>query len=196
MAAVATNRVVAEFYYGIDFPSDWADKPTTMITAGLAHERVASVIVLLDADERPLAACWQLDGCDEKFVRIDPDAGDQDDLLSELDDDLAYQSRRDTGHSELYATLLWEPNEVPLALGTVVHRIVFMHGRYMSEWGWNVATRDLVAKAPGLVLVTRSNSTGLALPVPVDTDAMHREMGDDAETTYVVLPASPSLDGK
>ena len=195
MAAVATNRVVAEFYRGIDFPPDWTDKPTTMITAGLAHERAASVIVLLDAGGRPLAACWQLGGCNEKFVRVDPEGGNQDDLLSGLNDDLAHQSRRDTGHTDLYATLLWEPDGVPVTQGTVVHRIVFTRGRYFSSWGWNVASRELVAKAPGLLLVTRRNSTGLALPVPTDADAIRREVGDDDETTYVVLPAPPSWDG-
>ena len=194
MAADATNRVVAEFYRGIDFPPDWAEHPTGAIGVGLAHERVASAIVLLDADEHPLAACWQLDGGDEKFVRIPSDGSAVDDLLAGLNDDLAYQSHRDTGHAELYATLLWEPASLRPDQGIDVHppRGGSFFDPIFEARGWSVATNELVAKASSLLLVTRQNTTGLALPVPTDAAAIHHDVGDGDEVTYVVLP-TPSV---
>lgn len=194
MPDVATARVVAEFYRGIDFPPDWADNPTATITAGLAHERMASVIVLINKDEQPLAACWQLDGCDEKFVRIGADGAAPDNLLAGLDDDLAYQSRRDTGHADLYATLLWEPESLQPDQGIDVRPPPsgswFDPNAY--ERGWSVATGELVAKASNLLLVTRKNTTGLSLPVPANAAEMHQDVGDDGGTTIVVLP-TPSV---
>lgn len=187
-------RVVAEFYRGIDFPPDWADNPTTTITAGLAHERMASVIVLLNRDEQPLAACWQLDGCDEKSVSIGTDGTSADNLLAGLNDDLAYQSQRDTGHSELYATLLWEPDSLTTEQGTIVHPPDCgpFFDPLAEERGWGVATNELVAKASNLLLVTRKNTTGLSLPVPANAAEMHQDVGDDGGATIVVLP-TPSV---
>lgn len=198
MAAVATNRVIAEFYHGIDFPPGWAGHPTNFIGVGLARERVFSVTVLLDARDNPLAACWQAAGEAEKFVRIRFDDGIEDDLLDELDDDLADQSHNATGQANLFATMLWEPQSLRADQGIDVHPP--RHGSFFDpiaeERGWNVATRELVAKASNVLLVTRRNTTGLALPVPADTDAIHRDVGDDDDgTSYVVLPATSVLQG-
>jgi hypothetical protein len=81
MAAIATNRVVAEFYRGVDFPSEWAEHPTHSIGVGLARNRVFSAIILLNASDQPLAACWQAGDGNEQFVHIRFDTGVEDNLL-------------------------------------------------------------------------------------------------------------------
>lgn len=192
MAAVATNRVVAEFYQGIDFPSDWAERPTDFIGVGLARDRVFSVTVLLDENDQPLAACWQAAGENEQFVRIRFDDGVEDDLLDGLNDEMATKSEQVTGHSDLFATMLWEPGGLRPDQGIDVHPP--RYGRFFDpiaeEQGWNIATRELVARASDLLLVTRQNGTGLSLPVPANAEEMHRDMGDDSGNTFVVLPTT------
>lgn len=192
MAAVATNRVVAEFYHGIDFPSDWAEHPTGFIGVGLARKRVYSVAVLLDASDRPLAACWQAEGENEQFVRIRFDDGVEDDLLDGLNDEMATKSEQVTGHSGLFATMLWEPESLQPEQGIDVHppRTGSFFDPIAEERGWSVATRELVARASDLLLVTRQNATGLSLPVPANAEAIHRDMGDGNGRTFVVLPAA------
>lgn len=198
MAAVATNRVVAEFYRGIDFPTDWATHPTNFIGVGLARDRVFSVTVLLDTDDQPLAACWQVAGQDEQFVRIRFDDGVEDDLLDGLNDEMAKQSEQVTGHSDLFATMLWEPESLRSDQGIDVHppRYGPFFDPIAEERGWNVATRELVAKASELLLVTRQNTTGLSLPVPSNAGGIHRDVADNEGDTFVVLPATQSRDRK
>lgn len=192
MAAVATNRVVADFYQGIDFPSDWAEHPTRSISVGLAENLVLSVVVLLDADDHPLAACWQAAGGNEQFVRIRFDDGVEEDLLDGLDDAMATRSEQATGRSDLFATMLWDPESLRPDQGIEVRPP--RHGRFFDpiaeERGWNVATRELVARASELLLVTRQNTTGLSLAVPANAEEMHRDIGDGSGHTFVVLPAT------
>ena len=191
MAAVATNRVVAEFYQGIDFPSDWAEHPTHSIGAGLARNLVLSVVVLLDTSDQPLAACWQAAGENEQFVRIRFDDGVEEDLLDTLNDEMATKSEQVTGHSDLFATMLWDPESLRPDQGVDVHPP--RHGPFFdpiaAERGWNIATRELVARASDLLLVTRQDATGLSLQVPASAEEMHRDMGDRSGHTFVVLPA-------
>lgn len=190
MAAVATNRVVAEFYQGIDFPPDWAERPTNSIGVDLARTRVLSIVVLLDANDQPLAACWQAAGEDEQFVRIRFDDGAEDDLLDGLNDAMAKQSEQLTGHADLFATMLWEPKGLPLDLGIEAHppRSSSFYDPLYQDQGWSIATRELVAHASDLLLVTRQNATGLSLPVPADAEEMHQDAGGGH--TFVVLPAA------
>ena len=160
MAAVATSRVVAEFYHGIDFPTDWATHPTNFIGVGLARDCVFSVTVLLDTNDQPLAACWQVIGEDEQFVRIRFDDGVEDDLLDGLNDEMAKQSEQVTGRSDLFATMLWEPESLRSDQGIDVHppRYGSFFDPIVEAWGWNVATRELVARASDLLLVTRQRN--------------------------------------
>lgn len=192
MAAVATNRVVAEFYQGIDFPFDWAEHPTKSIGVGFARNRVLSVAILLDASDHPLAACWQAAGKNEQFVRIRFDDGVENDLLDGFNDDLANQSNRSTGQADLFATMFWEPKGLRPDQGIDVHppRYGSFFDPLAEERGWNVATGELVASASHLLLVTRQNATGLSLPVPANAEEMHRDTGDASSHTFVVLPAT------
>lgn len=194
MAAVAANQIVAEFYHGIDFPSNWAEHPTNFISVGLARDRDLSVTVLLGIKDQPLAACWQVAGRDEQFVRIRFNDGVEDDLLDGLNDAMAKKSEQVTGHSDLFATMLWEPESLRPDQGIDVHPPRYANYGVVEEWGWNVATRELVAKASDLLLVTRKNSTGLSLPVPANAAEMHRQVGDGSGDTFVVLPAIPTRD--
>jgi hypothetical protein len=192
MAAIATNRVVAEFYQGVDFPPDWAEHPTRSIGVGLAGNLVLSAAVLLDANDQPLASCWQAAGGDEQFVRIRFDEGVEEDLLDGLNDEMAEISERVTGHSDLFAIMLWEPKSLRPDQGTDVHppRYGGFFDPIAEARGWNVATRELVARASELLLVARRNATGLSLPVPSNAEEMHRGMGDDNGSTFVVLPTA------
>ncbi|HEX5961150.1 MAG TPA: hypothetical protein VFY97_07880 [Rhodanobacteraceae bacterium] len=197
MAAIATNRVVVEFYQGIDFPPDWAERPTQSIGVGLARNRVLSVAVLLDANDQPLAACWQAAGEDEQFVRIRFGDGVEDDLLDGLNDAMATKSQKFTGHPDLFATMLWEPESLRPDQGVEVHPP--RHGSFFDpiadERGWNIATRELVARASDLLLVARQNATGLSLPVPANAKEMHRDIPDGSAHTVLVLPATSARAG-
>lgn len=194
MAAVATNRVVAEFYLGIDFPSDWGVHPTRSIGVGLAKKRVFSVVVLLDANDHPLAACWQADSSNEQFVRIRSDDRVEDDLLDGLNGEMAAKSERVTGHSGLFATMLWQPKGLQPDQGIDVHTPRL--GSFFDPiddvlgWNWNVAPSKLVARASDLLLVTRRNATGLSLPVPASAAEMRRDLANGRGSTFVVLPAT------
>lgn len=191
MAAVATNRVVAEFYQGIDFPSGWAVRPTRFIGVGLARKLVLSVAVLLDAREQPLAACWQAAGEDEQFVRIRFEDGVEEDLLDGLNDAMAKKSERVTGHSDLFATMLWEPKRLRPDQGVDVHppRYGSFFDPIAEEKGWNIPTRELIARASELLFVARQNASGLSLPVPASAEEMHQDIGD-GDDCFVVLPAN------
>src|SRR5690348_14843162 len=167
MAAVVASQIVAEFYRGIDFPDDWANKPA-FITAGMARERIFSAIVLLDANTQPLAACWQAADQDERFVRIRFDEGAEDDLLDDFDDDLREQSAK-VGAPDLFATLLWEPDALRPDQGMEIHPARSSPFGIRDEWGWNVATREIVSKASDLLLVTREVTTDLSLAVPTNS---------------------------
>lgn len=192
MPAVVTNRVVAEFYHGLDFPPDWVEHPTHSIGVGFAGKRVFSVAVLLDAKDQPLAACWQADGENEQFVRIRFDEGVEDDLLDGLNDAMATQSKQTAGHSDLFATMLWEPKSLRPDQGIDVHppRYGSFFDPLAEARGWNVAPRELVAQAANLLLVTRRNTTGLSLPVPSSAAEMHVEPEGGDSATFVVLPAT------
>ncbi|MGH8232613.1 MAG: hypothetical protein ACREPU_00215 [Rhodanobacteraceae bacterium] len=192
MATVATNRVVAEFYRGMDFPSDWAKRPTNFVSVGFARKRVFSVVVLLDSRDQPLAACWQADDGNEQFVRIKFDGGVEDDLLDGLNGEMAAKSAQATGHSDLFATMLWEPKSLQPDQGIDVHppRYGSFFDPIAEARGWNVAPGELVAKASDLLLVTRWNTTGRSLPVPANAEEMHRDAGDGGGSTFLVLPAT------
>lgn len=194
MTAIATNRVVVDFYHGIDFPFGWADHPTRSIGVGLAGNQVLSVIVLLDAHDQPLAACWQAAGADEQFVRTRFDDRVEDELLDGLNDQMAAKSERITGHPDLFATMLWEPKSLRADQGTDIHppRTGSFFDPIAEERGWNVDTHELVAKAAKLLLVRRQNTAGLALPVPSNAAEMHPEPDDGDRATFVVLPAVES----
>jgi hypothetical protein len=187
MAATAVSRIIAEFYRGIEFPDDWADKPA-FITAGLARERVFSCIVLLDANTQPLAASWQAAEHDERFVRIRFDEGAEDDLLDDFDDDLREQSSK-VGTPDLFATMLWEPDALRPDQGVEIHPARSSPFGYRDEWGWNIATREIVARASDLLLVTREVTPGLSLAVPANAEEMHQETIEDDGDTFVILPA-------
>lgn len=191
MTAIVTSRVVAEFYQGIDFPDDWADKPA-FITAGMARERVFAAIILLDANTQPLAACWQIENREERFVRIRFDEGVEDDLLDGLDDDLRDQSRK-AGAPDLFATMSWEPDELNADQGIRLHLPETPPHGIPTEWGWNVSTREIVSKAPELLLITRQSTDGLSLSVPKSAEEMHQNAGEDEGETFVVLPSAHRL---
>jgi hypothetical protein len=139
-----------------------------------------------------LAACWQAAGGNEQFVRIRFDDGVEEDLLDGLDDEMAERSKQVTGHSDLFATMLWDPESLRPDQGISVHPP--RRGRFFDpiaeERGWSVATHELVARASDLVLVTRQNTTRLSLPVPANAEEMHRDMGEGSGHTFVVLPAT------
>lgn len=191
MAVVATDHVVADFYAGVEFPSGWAEHPTHTIGAGLAGKRVLSAAVLLDANAEPLAACWWSAGADEQFVRIGFDDATAGNLLDGLNDAMTAKSRWITGHADLFATMLWEPGSLRPDQGLDVHPP--RHGSFFDpiaeEPGWNVAPRELVAKAAGLLLVARRRETGLSVPVPANAAEMRLEPGAGDSATFVVLPA-------
>ena len=189
MGAIITSRVVAEFYRGIDFPEGW-DAGDAAITVAMARDRIMSAIVLLDANTKPLAACWQVEGQNERFVRIRFDDGEEDDLLDDLDDDLRGQSVK-LGDPNLLATLLWEPTELRSDQATYVRKEVLLRGRY-SQLVWNLSTREILSKASDLLLVTRQASDGLALPVPNGPEEMHADVGEAATEDFLVLPVDPS----
>lgn len=190
MAATVASRIVAEFYCGVDFPDDWASKPA-FITTGMARERVFSAIVLLDANTQPLAACWQAANHDERFVRIRFDEGTEDDLLDELDDALREQSSR-IGAPDLLATLLWEPDALRPDQGSEIHPARGSPFGIRNEWGWNIATREIVSRANDLLLVTREVTTNLSLSVPASAEEMHQEVINGDGDAVVVLPAGPA----
>ncbi|HVX05447.1 MAG TPA: hypothetical protein VHA71_10080 [Rhodanobacteraceae bacterium] len=183
--------MVADFYQGLDLPPDWADKPTDL-GVGLAHQRLMSVMVALDAEEQPLAACWQIDGNEEQFARAASGDGTEYDVLAGLDDDLASESRR-LGAEDLLDTLLWDPAELRPDQGEYVREVQFVRGtpHYQSMMGWNEATRTIVAEAPGLLLMRREVQDGLALSVPGYAQALRGiEMRGDARF-YVIKIRAP-----
>ena len=190
MTAIVTSRVVAEFYRGIDFPQNW-DTGDAPITVGMARERVMSVIVLLDAQAKPLAACWQVEGEDERFVRIRFEAGEEDDLLDGLNDDLGAQSLR-IGVEDLFATLLWEPRELRPDQATYVRKEVLLRGRY-SRLVWNLSTREILTHASDLLFVTRQTSDKLAQGVPDNVEEMHVDADKNVSEDFIVLPADPAM---
>lgn len=189
MAALATNRVVAEFYHGIDFPPDWAERPTSRIGVGFARKLVLSVVVLLDVSDQPLAACWRGAGENEQFVRIRFDDGVEENLLDGLNDEMATRSNQVAGHPELFATMLWEPGSLRPDQGISAHppRSGPFFDPITADRDWNIPTRELVARASDLLLVTRQNATGLSLPVPANAEEMHRDIGD-GDDCFIVLP--------
>jgi hypothetical protein len=189
MPATVASRVTAEIYRGLDLPADWADKPTD-ISVALAREHLISVMVMLDADEQPLAACWRAGEGEEHFARIRFDEGAEPDLLDRLDDDLEHESLR-VGVGDLLATMLWEPTEIRPDQGDCIHKIVFVRGRWFCITGWNEATREIAAAAPNLVLMKREVEEGLALPVPKDAGEMHA-VGTSGDTIlWLVKPFKP-----
>ena len=194
MTAIAVARVAAEFYRGIDFPDDWADKPA-FITVGMARERVFSTIILLDANTHPLAACWQVENREERFVRIRFDEGTEDDLLDQLNDDLRDQSLK-AGAPDLFATMLWEPDRLNADQGIRLHLPETAPFGMPTEWGWNVSTREIVSKASELLLIARDSTNGLSLAVPKSAEDMHQDAGEDEGETFVVLPVNQSRGNK
>ena len=187
MAAIVASRIIVELYQGITFPDDWANKPA-FITAGLARQRVCSCIVLLDANTQPLAACWQVADHDERFVRIRFDEGAEDDLLDDFDNDLREQSSR-VGDPDLFATMVWEPDALRPDQAIEIHPARSSPFGLRDEWGWNVATREIVSHASDLLLVTREVSSKLSLAVPSTAEEMHQEDVAGDGDTFVILPA-------
>ena len=188
MSAIVTSRIVAEFYHGVDFPDDWANKPA-FITAGMARECIFSAIVLLDSNVQPLAACWRAVNHGEQFVRIRFDEGAEDDLLDGFDDDLREQSSK-TGIPDLFATLLWDPDVLRPDQGMEIHPARHSPFGSIDEWGWNLATHEIVSRASDLLVVSREITSGLSLAVPANTEEVHQEaIGGDSDTS-VILPAT------
>jgi hypothetical protein len=75
--------VVAEIYRGIEFPSDWINKPD-VLNLGMARDLLVSVAAMFDGDLKPIALCWRIDGRDERFVHAQPNDPDGSSLLDEL----------------------------------------------------------------------------------------------------------------
>lgn len=194
MPAIVTSRVVAEFYRGIDFPSDWAqNEDADVVDVGMAHDRVMSAIVMLDANEDPLAACWQVTGKEEQFVRIRFDEGSEDDLLDDFNDDLRKQSLK-LGDPDLLATLLWEPEELRPNQAIYAQRQVSVGVRYPRlVTVWNLPQGEILANASNLLLVILENSNGLSLAVPASLDEMHAATGTGARQKFLVLPTNPAI---
>lgn len=189
MTAVVASCVIAEFYRGLELPADWADKPTDISTA-LAREHIISVMVMLDANTQPLAACWRVGEGEEQFVRIRFDDGDEPDLLDRLDDDLEHESLG-VGVSDLLATMLWEPTEIRPDQGDCIHKIIFDWRFQHSGSGWSDATQDIAAAAANLVLMKRKVEEGLALPVPNNAQEMHAIETSGEAVLYLVKPCMP-----
>lgn len=189
MPATVASRVIAEFYRGLDLPADWADKPSD-ISVALAREHIISVMVMLDANMQPLAACWRSGEGEEQFVRIRFDEGSESDLLDRLDDDLEHESLR-VGVSDLLATMLWEPMEIRPDQGDCIHKIVFAQGNLSRITGWSDATRDIAAAAPNLLLMERRVEERLALSVPNDAKEMHELEVSGEAILCLVKPYKP-----
>lgn len=189
MSAVVASCVIAEFYRGLELPADWADKPTDISTA-LAREHIISVMVMLDANTQPLAACWRVGEGEEQFARIRSDDGGEPDLLDRLDGDLEHESLR-VGVSDLLATMLWEPTEIRPDQGDCIHKIIFAWRWGRAGLAWSEATRDIASAAPNLVLMKRKVEEGLALPVPNDAKEMHAIETSGEAVLYLVKPYMP-----
>lgn len=139
-----------------------------------------------------LSACWQIEGSEEQFSRKPSGDGTDPDLLANLDDDLASESRR-LGADDLLATLLWDPTELRPDQGEYIREVEFVRGTaiYQPIMGWNEATRTIVAEAPGLLLMQREVQEGLALPVPDSAQALHGlKMKGDA-TLRIIKTRAP-----
>lgn len=186
MTASVVSRVVAEIYQGVEFPTDWVDKPET-ISVGMARDTLISVAAYFDAETRPLAACWCIAGGDERFVLANFADRGESSLLNELDRDLAQESLR-IGASDLLATLIWEPGDLRQDQGQNVHKLVFQSGRSSVVTGWNIPPRELVANANKLLVLTRRADNGLALPTPASAEDMHRALGESDPHLMIVLP--------
>lgn len=184
---VVASRVVFEVHRGIDFPPGWASDEQPL-NVGMARERVASVAVMFDGAQLPLAACWQVTGGAEHFLRASDDAPTGmplDDLAS----DMETESRR-FGAGDLLATLLWSPDDLRADQGQWAHRIAFGRGRYEPIVGWNISPRTLVARAASLLVVSRRVDDDLGLPVPANLREMHGQLGDSDPRVLLVLPGA------
>ncbi|OOG37063.1 hypothetical protein [Rhodanobacter sp. C05] len=184
-----TSRVVAEIYRGIEFPSDWIDKPD-VLNLGMARDLLVSVAAMFDGDLKPVALCWRVDGREERFVHAQPNDPDGSSLLDELHRDLNDESLH-LGPADLLATMLWTPDELRADQGQSVHRIAFAQGRpgYSSSMtGWSIAARTLVARAGDLLFMTRRADDDLVFPMPANIEEMHSRLGSGDPKTLIVLP--------
>jgi len=189
--ATVTSRVVAEIHEGIDFPSGWADKPEG-IGPGMARNLLVSVAAMLDADLKPIALCWRVDGREERFTHAKPGDPDDSSHLEELNRDLEAGSFR-LGATDLLATMLWAPDELRPDQGQQVERITFVQGRTSRITGWNVATRTLVANASDLLLMTHRVDQDLSFPVPTSIEEMHQQLGSTEPRILIVMPGPVAI---
>jgi len=187
MATVA-SQIVAEIYQGIDFPIGWADK-SDAIDLGMARELLVSVAAMFDDALQPIALCWCVSGREERFVHAQPDDPDGSLLLEELHRDLAEESLR-LGAADLFATMVWAPDDLRPDQGQSVRRIAFIAGRFGSMRGWNIPTRTLVSSARNLLLMTRRIDQGVAFPMPTSIEEMRERMGSGESKILIVLPGS------
>jgi len=190
-----TSRVVANIYRGINFPIGWADKPNT-IDFGMVRDLLVSVAVMFDADLKPIALCWGVDGRDERFMHAQLNDPDNGSLLDELNRDLTDESSR-LGAADLFATMIWAPEEIRPDQGQFVRRIPFLQGRFGPITGWNIATRTLVAKSGNLLFMTRRIDQDLELSMPTSIGEMHREMDRETDSgnwrTLIVMPGKTAV---
>lgn len=182
---VVDSRVVFEIRRGIDFPPNWAEREQAL-DVGMAREPIVSAAVMFDQAQQPLALCWQVGSGKEHFVHIggDDNAGVP---LEPLMRDLEEESRR-YGSADLFATLLWAPDDLRPDQGQWAHRVVFGRGRLSGITGWNIPPRTLVARAANLLVVSRRVDNDLALPVPADLEQMHGQLGQGDPRVLLVLP--------
>ncbi|GLQ47820.1 hypothetical protein GCM10007862_28710 [Dyella lipolytica] len=192
MTAVATSRVVAEIYRGIDFPSDWISKPET-IGVGMTRDVLLSVVVLFDEKLELLAACWRVENGDEKFVRRCVGEAGQKDLLADFDRVLSEESLR-VGAPDLFATLVWAPTDLRPDQGKKINKLVVQSGRSASITGWNMAPPLIVANAGNLLLMTRRADNGLDLPVPESAGEMIASLSEEVPQLMIVLPGNYALE--
>lgn len=187
---VVASRLVFEVRRGMEFPPGWAENGQPL-NVGMARELVASVAVMFDDARRPLAACWQVAGGAEAFLRAGDGAG-AGLPLDDLARDMEGESRR-LGAPDLLATLLWSPDELRPDQGQWAHRIVFGRGRYESIVGWNIPPRTLVARAASLLVISRRVDDDLGLPVPATLQDMHGQLGDSDPRLLLVLPGAVAV---
>ncbi len=169
---VATSRVIADVYLGLDFPADWVDRETAL-DISMGREHLFSVMAWFDDASRPLAVCWRMRDGEERFAAVGIAGTEGDVGLQAMMRDLDVCSGK-LGVPDLLRTLLWSPASVEPWQAMSLHRVEFVRGTvYTSgQWGWNMAPEDMVQRAGELLILSRTAENGLALPLPSSADAM------------------------
>lgn len=186
------SRVAADIYRGVELPADWATHASP-IGLGNARDLIFSVVALLDAQDRPLALCWQAGGTGEDhFVRARFDDAGDGDLDTALTRDLVAESER-IGIPDLLATLLWAPDELTPGQGIRLQERPRRTGPYQLDYfdGWNVAPRNIAARAADILLIVRRCDDGLQGELPSSAARMRAEVTQGDADTWVVLPSHP-----